>query len=367
MSRLRAALVTPMSGPLSSYGRSTAVSLRLWAAAAELPRPWRGVELEVLDAHPDPLAAMRTAAVSDAHVLFGPYGSRPAVQVMATAERVVWNHGGATSELRWPEFPRVVNVLSPASSYFDGVLRVVRTAEPHDLRVLILRTGSGFARDVARGAAATAVSLEFEVSCIPFASVSAAQVAATLPDADVLLVAGSFEDELAAARSLLGRPWRAVAFVGAGVEEVLAPIGDAREGLLGPAQWVATAAIECDEGPNTSWFLARFREVCGSDPTYPAVQAFAAGLLFARCLRETGDIGDAAQLDIARRLRCRTLYGDFRLDPISGLQVGHEVLTLQWQGGRRRVVWPRKHAERALVYPRPTPNVPSGWPNRSGI
>jgi hypothetical protein len=32
----------------------------------------------------------------------------------------MWNHGGATFALRLPGFPRVVNVLSPASSYVDG-------------------------------------------------------------------------------------------------------------------------------------------------------------------------------------------------------------------------------------------------------
>ena len=62
---------------------------------------------------------------------------------------------------------------------------------------------------------------------------------------------------------------------------------------------------------------------------------------------------DAAQLAVARSLECRTLYGDFRLDSVTGLQVGHEVLTVQWQGGVRRIVWPPKHADRSLIYPRP--------------
>ena len=65
----------------------------------------------------------------------------------------------------------------------------------------------------------------------------------------MLLVAGSFDDELESARVLLGRNWRAVGFVGAGVDEVLAPLGSSREGLLGPAQWIATVTTEPDEGP----------------------------------------------------------------------------------------------------------------------
>jgi branched-chain amino acid transport system substrate-binding protein len=162
---------------------------------------------------------------------------------------------------------------------------------------------------------------------------------------------GSFEDEIAAARVLLGRGWRAAAFVAAGVEEVLAPLGAGREGLLGPAQWVAATAAEPDEGPDAAWFVDAFRRMTGEEPGYPAVQAFAAGVLSARCLRDAGTTDDAAQLAAAARLSCRTLYDGFRLDPVSGLQVGHEVLTVQWQGGSRRVVWPPELAERPLSYP----------------
>jgi branched-chain amino acid transport system substrate-binding protein len=165
-------------------------------------------------------------------------------------------------------------------------------------------------------------------------------------------VVGSFEDEMAAAEVLLGRRWRASAFVGAGVDEVLAGLGDRREGLLGPAQWLAPAApFEPEEGPDAAWFTAAYRQATGHEPPYPAVAAFAAGILSTRCLRDTGDPDDAALLEAARRLDTTTLYGRFRLDPDTGLQVGHEVLTVQWQDSSRRVVWPPDRAERPLRYP----------------
>jgi branched-chain amino acid transport system substrate-binding protein len=133
---------------------------------------------------------------------------------------------------------------------------------------------------------------------------------------------------------------------------VLAPVADLREGLLGPAQWAASAAPEPDEGPDAGLFVRGFRRVTGSEPSYPAVQAFAAGVLCARCLRD-GGVDDEAQLAAARRLECTTLYGGFRLDPASGLQTGREVLIVQWQEGVRRVVWPPERAEQPLRYPLP--------------
>ncbi len=367
MTELLALLVTPLSGPLARFGRAGAAALRLWAAeAADLPPPWRRIRLDLHDAHPDAAAAMKRGLASQPHLVFGPYGSGPTLQALAAVERVVWNHGGASASIRWPTFPRVVNVLAPASTYFQGTLEAVRSVDPEARRVAILHATSGFGSEVARGAAEAARELGFGVTAKGFRGGGAGRAATLLPEAEVLLVVGSFDDELESAPALLGRAWRAVGFVGAGVDEVLAPLGDAREGLLGPAQWVATASLEPDEGPDVEWFLARYRSAVGGDPPYPAAQAFAAGVLVARCLRECREQGsaaqvagvaaerardDAAQLAVARRLACRTLYGDFRLDPVTGLQVGHRVVTVQWQEGRRRAIWPPDVAEAAFRYP----------------
>lgn len=358
MTRLRATLVTPLSGPLAPFGRAAATGLTLWARyAARLPPSWTGVDLDVRDTAADPGAAMRAAIETQPDVLFGPYGSSTMLAAIRITDRVVWNHGGATSQLSWPAFPRVINVLSPASTYFDGVLQAVRASDPSAATVSVLHASSGFSQDVATGAVRAAARLNFDALAVSFEPGNAIEVASALPGADVLLVAGSFADELAVAPVLLTRIWRAAAFVGAGVEEVLAPLGDAREGLLGPAQWVASAALEPGEGPASHWFVAKYRHVAGVDPPYPAVQAFAAGLLCARCLRDSGASEDAAQLAAARQLSCTTLYGRFRIDPLSGLQVGHQVLIVQWQHGTRRVVWPPEQAERPLLYPLMRPGM----------
>jgi branched-chain amino acid transport system substrate-binding protein len=352
MSKLRAALVTPLSGPLAAFGRAAADGLALWASqCANLPAHWSGVELNVGDTANNPAAAMRAAIEDQPDVLFGPYGSSTMLAAAHVAGRVIWNHGGATSRLSWPAFPLVINVLSPASTYFDGVLQLVRTTDPGAATVSIFYGSTGFGRDVAAGAANTATQLNFNVRTVPFEPDSAITTASTLPDADVLLVVGGFADELAAAPVLLTRSWKAAAFVGAGVEEVLAPLGGLREGLLGPAQWMPTVPLSPDEGPDTAWFVEKYRQIAGGEPPYPAAQAFAAGLLCARCLREGGSIEDTVQLAAAQRLDCTTLYGRFRIDPVSGLQVGHQVLIVQWQEGIRRVVWPPELAECPFVYP----------------
>jgi branched-chain amino acid transport system substrate-binding protein len=269
MTSLRAVLVTPLTGTLAPFGQACATGLSLWARhAAHLPSPWTGVELDVRDSGSNVGASMRAALDSHPDVLFGPYGSHAMLAAARNSQRVIWNHSGATSRLARPEFPQVINVLSPAATYFTGVLQAVRAFDPGTATVSLFHTTSGFSRDVAIGAASTAANLKFAVQRVAFEPSHAASTAALVPHADLLLVVGSFADELAAAPILLTRTWRAAAFVGAGVDEVLAPLGNRREGLLGPAQWLATASPEPDEGPDSNWFVTHYRAMPGTDPPF---------------------------------------------------------------------------------------------------
>lgn len=352
MNTLRAALITPLTGSLALFGRASAQGLTLWSkSAAHLPPPWSSVKLEIYNSSSDPAAAMRTVLASQPDIIFGPYGSHPMLTAMRVSNRVVWNHGGATSQLSRPTFPQVINVLSPATTYFTGVLQAVRAIDTSATSVTILHASTPFGKDVALGAIQAATELHFETHVIPFLPSSIPNNEKFLPPADVLLVAGNFADELAIAPLVLRHTWRAAAFIGAGVEQVLATLGELREGLLGPTQWVPNVMLEPDEGPKVDWFVTKYRHITGEDASYPAVQAFAAGLLCTRCLRDCGTCQEDELLAAARQLVCRTLYGDFRLDPDNGLQIGHQVLTVQWQHGQRQVVWPPAQAQHPLQYP----------------
>jgi branched-chain amino acid transport system substrate-binding protein len=350
MIMLRAALVTPLSSELGSYGRAGALALDLWAA-------WHNskfspkIEFSIFDADPDPVAALARAEQAGADLLFGPYGSGPMAAIAAATSRLVWNHGGA----RVPPGKNVVTVLAPADSYFHGAIRAVREADPGLRSVCVLSGSTGFGRAVSAGAANEAGRLGLLVN---EGSLAAAGSGNMLPDravqhADMLLAAGRFAEETTAARRLLPGRWRAAGFVAAGVEEVFAELGSVREGLLGPAQWLAETAPSPEEGPTAAEFVAAYRHRASADPPYPAAQAFAAGVIATRCLRDAGTADDAALAEAACALQCTTMFAPFRLDPGTRRQVGHRVLTVQWQQGVRRVIWPLEQAQARLRHPLP--------------
>jgi branched-chain amino acid transport system substrate-binding protein len=350
MATLHAALVTPLTGPLGLYGKTGATALTLWAKkAANLPAHFTEVELAVHDTGDH----LHTALEKRPDILFGPYGSGPMLAVARSCPQLIWNHGGASSRLGRPSFPQVINVLSPASTYFAGVLHAIHSSDPTARTVSLFHSTTGFGRDVSAGAMREASRLQMTLHTIPFEPSHALETVAAVPESDILLIAGNFADEAAVVPVFVSGNWRFIACISAGVEEVLASLGERREGLLGPAQWVAHTAPLPDEGPDAEWFVTHYRQEEGRDPPYAAAQAFAAGILYARCLRETGETRPEGIQAAAQTLVCQTFFGAFHLDPFSGLQMGHQVVIVQWQRGQRRVVWPPEQAERPLVFSHP--------------
>lgn len=345
MKPIRAAMVTPLTGPLALYGRVAGESVRLWADEVAEPD---SVVLTLYDAHPDPVSAVRQAEASRPDVLFGPYGRGPVLAVARATSRLVWNGGGATARLAAPEFENVVNIPAPAASYFQGGLAAVRAADPEVASMVVIHTGKGFSGEVAGGVVSFAGRIGVTCAETLFRPGRAGESVARAPSADVLAMVGSFEDELEMVRAANRRRWRAVLSVAAGVDEVLEALGDRREGLLGPAQWMPGAAIPPDVGPDAEWFINSYRRRFGTFPPYPAVQALAAAVIWWECVRMAGTLEESALLAQARRLGVGTIYGAFRLDPVSGLQVGHRVVTVQWQDSFRRVVWPPHRAEASI-------------------
>lgn len=335
-------MVTPLTGPLRMYGRAAGEAVRLWADEIAVPRT---VDLKVCDAHPDPVGAVREAESYRPDVLFGPYGRGPALAVTRSTSRLVWNGGGATALLASPRFRNVVNVPAPCASYLEGGLAAIRAADPGVGSLVALHSGRGFSREVAQGAIASALEMGMSCSEVRYQPGSAIESVARIPGGDVLAVAGSFRDELAILQTLDRTRWKAVLSVAAGVDEVLETLGGQREGLIGPAQWTPRTAPRPEVGPDADWFVAAYRRRTGDPPPYPAAQALAAALIWSECVRRTDALDDEILMAEALGLVTNTLFGAFRLDPATGLQVGHRVVTVQWRDGGRRVVWPPDRAE----------------------
>ena len=300
-------------------------------------------------------------------LLFGPYSAgltTAATEVADEHGRLLWNHGGAGDALYARGYRNVIGVLTPADRYLEGALPLIRQVNPDANKAVILRIDTGaFARIAARTVELAAgemgftidLDLRYRPSQFQFREI-ARHVGELGPD--VVVAVGRIRHDIAAARALASLPNRnriglAVA-VAAPISEFAIALGRSVEGFVGPSQWEPQASIAApDAGPSPAAVM-QLLERAGQERSlpvdYPMAQAFASGLVVERCVQEAGAIDDAALRQAAGDLDFTTFYGRFRIDE-DGRQVGRSVNLVQWQDGRKVVVWPPEQAEAPLRWP----------------
>ncbi|MDP2674330.1 MAG: amino acid ABC transporter substrate-binding protein [Dehalococcoidia bacterium] len=360
------------SGRYALQGRQALAGLQAWAKATNLEGGVRisqlGGKLSVTFIHYDDASSLERAvanverliSVDRVRVLIGPYASdltRAVVRVARQHGKPVWNHGGASDDLHRAG-RRVVGILTPVSDYFGGLLELVRRADANAQRVAVLcRRGSRFGRLATRGAQAVGRRAGFIVAPLAYSSLpeDLPQLMAKLrrQRPDLILSAGSFEDDCAIARESIAAGVRTNAFAltAAAMREFRQTLGTGAEGILAPSQWEPDTRQVVDFGPSPSQVARRIRAM-GSASDYPAAQAYAACLIAQHCLEEAGSADDEALWRAACALDCTTFFGRFRINPRTGIQDRHEMVWVQWQGGRRVVVWPPSVAQARPAYPR---------------
>ena len=318
--------------------------LALWT---EVARPGsRRVELVVRDDRGDRVLVRREVEEllvrERVDLLAGPYSSgltRAAAPLAETHGVVLWNHGGAADDIHGRGYRMVVGIPTPASRYMLPALRWA-TGGPV---VILHRAASGFSAAVARGAEIEAARQGRAVRLEPYPTTREGLenllggVRAERPG--LLVAAGRLADDVAVARALRRR--RIVvptALVAAGVRAFGEALGAAADGFVGPSQWEPTAPRAPDLGPTPHAFARRFRTRFGVMPDYPAAQAYAAGLIMGRCIEVAGGLDRERLRAAAASLEVTTLFGPFRIDSGTGMQVGHEMLLVEWVRGRRRMI-----------------------------
>ena len=299
-------------------------------------------------------------------LLFGPYSSvlsQAAAQVAESHHRLIWNQGGASDEIYQQGYRWIVGILTPASQYLAGLLPLVREAHPEAATIGMLSAYPGaFPRMIITEMERQADLLGFEVvytrqyppSLADFSSILE-EIRAVWPQ--VLVAVGRISNDLNFVQALVQKPLflRAVAVVAAPIQQFRDALGDDVEGFIGPSQWEPTDTYSHDYGPSAHEVLASLsKRQCGQ-VDYPMAQAYAAGLVAQRCVEQAGTLEDKVLRETAGKLDFSTFYGRFRIDPVTGRQVGRSSLIVQWQRGRKLILWPPEQRQAALVHPWPGP------------
>ena len=115
-------------------------------------------------------------------------------------------------------------------------------------------------------------------------------------------------------------------------------VDDFAEGIFGPSQWEADERIPF---PGTEKFIEDYRVFTGKTPSYHAGSAYSSCQILERAVNHTQDLNQQKIRNFVNSLDTVTVIGRFKVDH-TGLQIGHNPILVQWQNGKKEIVYPRQ-------------------------
>jgi len=366
METIRFGLSATLSGRYASLGKESLKGLILWAdntnekggiyvldEGKTLP-----VELVYEDdkSKPENTGKITRFIIDqkEADILLGPYSSSltlAAAEVSSEFNRTLWNYGGSSDEITQKGYKNIISSITPASKYFAGIIDFLKSAFGKNLDVAVIYAdNSGFSSNVAGGMINYAESSGHSTYKYTFTSgrKDFNEILNKINDRKhrIIFFVGRFEDDVNFARTISDKldNFDAVSLVGASIEQFRTELGNSVNGFISTSQWDPAINIKPDTGPDVSEFCKSYTEKFDRTPDYLSAQSYNIGNIIEKCISETGTLDEMELRKKAKRLSFKTFYGDFQVDSDTGMQNGHQMLVVQWQNGKKKIIHPEKYS-----------------------
>jgi branched-chain amino acid transport system substrate-binding protein len=317
----------------------------------------------------------RLVSVDKVNVVFAPYSSGLTLRGAPVAEShqmLYMDHGGASNEIFQQGFRYTVQTIGPATRYHEGTLDMIHKIAPNAKRVALAYEDDEFSKMVMVGAKKRAKDLGFEVvfeRTYPKGVTDLTQLLSALKASkpDFVLGGGHFEDGQLFNRQMadLDIDVNALSLVAAAtLPAFYKALTTMAEGVMGPSHWEYGVKYSAEEakaiglpwiGPSQDEFLALFKKATKEDmlPDYHAAEAGAQVLAYVLGVQKADSIDSTKVRGALGDLKFMSFYGGWDVDD-SGMQVGHSMVDVQWQDGKRVIVWPEEARTGKVCYPMPT-------------
>jgi branched-chain amino acid transport system substrate-binding protein len=286
--------------------------------------------------------------------VFGPYSSGLTDAVMPIAETNGYPliAGGAGSDALWHKGYRYIfGIFIPASRYTVGFLEMIAMKGLHDIAVV--SADDSFSKSSAIGTKKWGtkfglnISLfeEFKVGTHDLSSL-AFRVKAANPQA--LIVCGHFDESVDMMNSLKKIKWRPknyFATVGPAMPEFYRELKGDAELVFSSSQWEPEVMYGPDDRKT---FLEPFMKEYHIKPSYHAADAFAACQILETAILKTLSLDRKKIRDILATMDTMSIIGRYGVDN-NGMQIKHFPISIQWQNGEKKVVWPEEIANSAPI------------------
>lgn len=311
-----------------------------------------------------------------ADFLISPYGSGPADAAAVLAEqygKIMITTGAASDSTYTKGYTLVYQVYTPASRYLTGAVDALAQADPAAKKIAIVHENDKFSTDVATALEAYAKGKSYELvlsegydsNTTDFGPIIN-KIQQAAPDA--ILGGGHFQDGTTLAKQLYEKKVDAkfLALLVAPPEPKFAELGASALGVVGPSQWEPAAAYSADAakaagiewiGPSVAEFVKLYQAAYnGEEPSYHAAGGYVAGLLLEHAIVKAGSLDTQKVKAALDSLDVLTFFGhiEFNTTNAHGLQIGHEMVYIQWQPGdkpAKQIIWPAAATTAKLTYP----------------
>ena len=382
--RIKVGLPISLSGKYDVLGQRNLEGARLWVewvnknGGIEVKDLKKNLPVEVVwydtKSDKDTTIKLTEKLISEDKVdfLLGPYGSSLTFAAAAISEKygkLMFSHSGASDKIWKQGFKYVIGVLTPSSYYYKSTMELLKTVDPPVKSIALITEDNPFNLSIRAGIKRWAKELGFdvvfdEVYPSPPSDLSPILSKVKRLNPDAILAASHFKDGALLARqaaelkvtpkffALGSAPstlewWKAVGRQGARCtvatsqwEPIDAPKADMFKDWFGPR----LTALQ---------FNAVYKKRWGKPTDFRGAQAFASGIVLQWGIQNAGSLDTDKIRTALNKMDIMTFYGRQKIDPKTGIQVGHGMIIAQWQDGKKVVVGPPGLEEGKLVYPIP--------------
>lgn len=324
----------------------------------------RPVELLIHDDQSDPATAVRFyrefVTGGDVDHVFGPYSSELTAAVAPFVDEAGYPMlaPGAAAEAIWQNgYGGVFGMWMSASRYSQGMLRLAYEAGLKT--IAILHADDPFSEGIAMGARKWAPYLKFRVIVDERFAIGTRDLTQQMrrardAGAELVIVAGHRDEAVNARQAAATLGWEPPAFfatVGPALAEWKEAMGDNAEGAFATTIWEPHESVTY---PHSQEFTTAFRQRFGVDPSYHAATAYAAGQILEAAISQAGGLDKHNVRAALFDLDTYTITGRFAVDH-TGMQVKRLGMILQWQDGKKEIVWPEEVRSAEPIFGRVSP------------
>lgn len=318
----------------------------------------------------------RLITVDKVNFIFAPYSSGLTLAGAPVAEKygmVYMDNGGASDRIFQQGLRYIVQSIGPATRYDVGILDMIHKLDSK-AKVALAYKDSEFSRMLMQGAEKRAIELGYKIvfkrtypEVVTDLTPLLSDLKATKPD--IVIGGGHYEDGMLFLRQMadMDIDVKALSLAASAYYPTYykAVGGNLAEGVMAASHWEhgVTYTPEMAKkvglewiGPSQDEFVNLFKKLAvmkDLEPSDLAAVPVASVLALVKAIETANSLDSDKIRAVLGKLKFMSFYGVWQVDE-TGLQTGHSMVIVQWQGGKRVMAWPLEAQTGKLSYPMPT-------------